>query len=458
MPLMVSVSGVRGIVGKDLTPPVIEQYLKAFLRLLGKTSGKVLVGRDTRKSGTAIQNIVQSTVLSLGYDVVDIGVAATPTVLFNTRKLGCIGGIAITASHNPHQWNALKFCTERGLFLDEKSTENLKLHTESIHQNSLDKKTEENPGVLFHEKTAGSIHIQGVMGILHPHLIPRKKLRVAVDPGGGAASEINRSFLEQMGCEVFGINETAGSRFPRGPEPVPRNLHHLEKLVKDSKADVGFAQDPDGDRLSVVAETAQAVGEEYTLVLAGESFLRNHKTDIACNLSTSMMMDDLAGRFGVKVYRTKIGEIHVTRTLLQHNLGYGGEGNGGVIVPEVNPCRDSILGMGLILELLAGSEKSLSQIIKTFPAYVMKKYKFPLASRKLNEREEFYHRLYSKCREYFSGYRFDTQDGVKIYSNTEWLHIRRSNTEPVVRITSESKTHTRSDALIEAGKSLAESI
>jgi phosphomannomutase len=243
--------------------------------------------------------------------------------------------------------------------------------------------------------------------------------------------------------------------FPREPEPVPGNLAELSDEVLKQKAHIGFAQDPDADRLAVVSEQGKPIGEEYTLVLAGENYLRRKKTDIAVNLSTSMMIDDLAARFNASVYRTKIGEINVTDTLLKKGLGFGGEGNGGAIIPQINPCRDSIVAMGLILELLAIEQRPLSQIILDFPSYCMKKDKITHDGREI---DALYKQLLSLSKSYFMNYSYDMNDGIKIYNNEEWLHIRASNTEPAVRIMAESGNEERTAELIGMGKKLIQTL
>ena len=447
MPLMVSVSGIRGIVGEDLTPPVLINFVESFINFLGSNQGKILIGRDSRESGKFIERIVEGTINALGYDVVNIGIATTPTVLLMTRKLSCDGGIAVTASHNPSQWNALKLCDEKGLFLNQEGIEKLKKRVNNPDRSSERWGRFDCLGSTRSESNAGLVHIDEVLKLIDHDLIKQKKFKVAIDPAGATGSVIDRTFLEKLGCTVIGINEKLETRFPRGTEPVPENLDELCNFVKTHKADIGFAQDPDGDRLAVVSESGTAIGEEYTLVLAGEAYLQRKKTDVACNLSTSMMIDDLARRFGVNVHRTKIGEINVTDKLLKDNLFFGGEGNGGVIVPEINPCRDSITAMGLILELLAKTGKTITRIISEFPSYSIKKTKIPVKEKR---NEDLYRNIHEKARVKFPNYMINTIDGIKIYNNSEWLHIRLSNTEPVMRIMAESQTESRSDKLISA--------
>jgi phosphomannomutase len=455
MPLMISVSGVRGIIGSDLTPPVIINFVESFIHTLGKSSGKILIGRDTRGSGSLIERIVEGSIIALGYDVINIGIAATPTVLLLTRKLNCLGGIAITASHNPMQWNALKFCNEKGLFLVEKDIEKIKNRVSRRKYPDNCWKDFKALGTTYQEKKASLVHIEDILKHIDHDLIYKKNFKVAIDPVGGAGSVISRPFLEKLGCIVLGIHENPEPVFPRDPEPVPDNLTKLCDLVISSKADIGFAQDPDADRLAVVSESGVAIGEEYTLVLAGDAYLRKHRTNIACNLSTSMMIDDLANRYNVDVFRTKIGEMNVTSRLLEKRIFFGGEGNGGVIVPEINPCRDSITAMGLILELLAVSKASVSDLVRSFPSYTMKKVKAPAG---IITKDEFYNNLFKSVKDHFPGYTVDTLDGMKIYSGSEWLHIRFSNTEPVVRIISESQVADRADELIKIGKNLIDNL
>jgi phosphomannomutase len=457
MSLMVSVSGIRGIVGKDLSPPVIMNFVSAFLRLIENKGRNILIGRDTRESGTFIDKIVKGTIISLGFDVIDIGIATTPTVLLMTRKLHCAGGIAITASHNPLEWNALKFCDSQGIFLKEEHINELKRLTESQEQNW---RQFDSLGSIRTEKEANIIHTNEVLKNIDYKLIKSKRFKVAIDPGGGAGSVIDRTFLEKLGCAVFSINtvssgQTVKISFPRGAEPVPEHLRGLCELVQKTNADIGFAQDPDGDRLAVVSESGVPIGEEYTLVLAGKAFLNRKKTDIVCNLSTSMMINDLAKRHGVRVHRTKIGEIHVTKKLLKERFLFGGEGNGGVIVPEINPCRDSIVAMGFILELLAVSAKTVSQLVNAFPSYVFKKEKMTYS--KMNN-DALTDILHQKAKKYFLDYSINLLDGIKIYTNLEWLHLRPSNTEPVIRIFAEAEKKQRTEELIEIGKSIVNEV
>jgi phosphomannomutase len=454
MSLMVSVSGIRGIIGESLTPPTVMRYIQGFVRATGKKRGSFLIGRDTRKSGPAVERIVEGTIVSLGYDVINIGVAPTPTVLFCTRKLGCLGGIAITASHNGPQWNALKLCNSRGLFFDEESMGRVEQLSAEL-EDTVSWEKNENIGSITFDRKAHALHIDEVLRFIDTARIRERKFKVAIDPVGGSGTAVDMDFLNRLGCTVVGVHDRPQGTFPRGPEPTPENLEDLCDLVLAQDADIGFAQDPDGDRLSVVSEKGCAVGEEYTLVLAGESYLRHRKTDIVCNLSTSMMVDDLACRFGVDIKRTKIGEINVTKGLLEHGASFGGEGNGGVIVTEVNPCRDSIVGMALILDLLAESGNKVSEITGKIPSYAMKKQKLDLGHLK---KERLYERLCIESKNIFNNFELNTLDGIKLYTDREWIHMRLSNTEPVMRIMAESGSAQRTDELLSNGKSIIASL
>lgn len=460
---MVSVSGIRGIVGESLTPSAVMRYTRGFVRVTGKKNGVFLIGRDTRASGPAIEQVVEATVTSLGYNVINIGIAVTPTVLYCTRSLGCCGGIAITASHNGPEWNALKFCSDQGLFLEAPAVEKIEMFatTDDLQDAWV---RYDRLGSLSGNPDTYRMHIDAVMKAIDTERIRRKRFVVAIDPVGGSGTAITREFLERLGCTVVGVHETPQDDFPRGPEPTPKNLSDLCRLVKKRGADIGFAQDPDGDRLSVVSEKGEAVGEEYTLILAGESYLRHTRTDIVCNLSTSMMVNDLAERFGVSVTRTRIGEINVTRGLIDRGASYGGEGNGGVIATGINPCRDSIVGMGLILQLLAETNENVSRLVGTFPAYYMDKQKLSFEPRRTEnsskpaQQKELYGRLRKMVENIFNTHEADTLDGIKLYNKYEWIHLRLSNTEPVIRVMAESGSAERTAELISTGKMLVQSL
>ncbi len=460
MSLMVSVSGIRGVFGKDLTPPLILKYVCAFVHVMKARKKTILIGRDTRESGRIIEHIIQGTLAALGVDTITIGTVPTPTVLFMTRKLHCIGGIAVTASHNPSQWNALKFCNQKGLFLEETKIKKMTEYVNQEHTSPRLWQDSHELGRYTSDMNAYLQHADSVIQWIDHDSIRKQGFRVVIDPGGGAGTRIDRYFLEALGCRVVSIHDRMnekprGTYFPRGPEPVPENLSRLCGIVTAEKAHIGFAQDPDADRLAVVSEKGVAIGEEYTLVLAGEAYLRRKKTDIVCNMSTSMMMDDLAQKHSVQLLRSKIGEAHVTSKLIRHNLFFGGEGNGGVIVPEINPCRDSIVAMGLVLSLLSQDRKPLSAVISEMQSYAMRKEKIDLSTQNNKSAIED---IKSELKEMFPHHLINFLDGIKIYNSTEWLHIRPSNTEPIFRIIAESPVVNRTNFLVDSGIRVIKSI
>lgn len=455
MPLLVSVSGVRGTIGEDFNPVSMIPYLRSFAGVLERSPGsssappRIVIGRDTRESGPILEKIAEGTLNALGYDTVNIGVAPTPTVLLVTRELGCRGGIAITASHNPSPWNAFKFCTGRGLFLSPAQVRLLEEGTPLPPwrpANALGGASVQDDAVI--------LHLNRVLRNLDAGAVRGMRPRVAIDPCGAAGTRVDRPFLESLGCTVTGVNEEPSARFPREPEPLPEHLGALGEVVRAGGCQVGFAQDPDADRLAVVDERGNPIGEEYTLVLSGKAWLRRHPTGMACNLSTSLMMDRLAGRHGVDLVRTRIGEIHVTEALLGRGFDFGGEGNGGVIVPSINPCRDSLVAMGLILELLAVENRPLSEIVAELPSFVMQKTKHALENK---DPSSLYRHIRENGAGLFKNYSCDTLDGIKYYTNQEWVHLRFSNTEPVVRIIAESATRKRTEDLTKRVKKLLKS-
>jgi phosphomannomutase len=347
----------------------------------------------------------------------------------------------------------MKFCDKRGLFLRAEQVQRI----EALLQNdtTYDWKDHDSLGQSSHREDTAALHVDHILSHIDADAIRKMGFRVVIDPCGSAGCSVDRIFLETLGCRVYGIHDHITDHFPRPPEPVPENLSLLGDEVRSRQAHIGFAQDPDADRLAVVSEQGSPIGEEYTVVLSGEAYLRRKKTNMAVNLSTSMMIDDLAARYNCTVTRTKIGEINVTDTLIESGFDFGGEGNGGTIIPSINPCRDSLLAMGLILELMATEKRALSHILLDFPSYCMKKNKITLDR---PTPQDFYKKMRILSRDAFQGYAFNQEDGIKIYNNEEWLHIRSSNTEPVVRIMAESPSNERSDELIEMGNRLVISV
>ncbi|HWW75126.1 MAG TPA: hypothetical protein VNZ44_07015, partial [Pyrinomonadaceae bacterium] len=381
--LKISISGVRGVVGESLTPTLLVRFAQAFGTYTGP--GAICVGRDTRTSGEMVRQAVVAGLLSSGCRIVDLGVCPVPTVQLMVRVLRARGGICITASHNPAEWNALKFIDSAGLFLGAGQARQL---LDIYHQGEYRKVAGAEMRAVEPLAGAVDLHVKAILDALGP--LPSKsgggrRLRVAVDSCNGAGSVAAPRLLEALGVEVFPVNVTPDGTFPRGAEPLPENLAALCELVRKERCDVGFAQDMDADRLAVVDERGEAVGEEYTLVLAARYVLAREPGPLVANLATTGALDALAARFGCPVYRSKIGEANVAEEMLRRRATIGGEGNGGVIYPRINFGRDSLVGAALILHLLAETGQTVSEILATLPPYVLIKEKLACPSHKIKD-------------------------------------------------------------------------
>lgn len=434
---MTSVSGVRGIFGDSLDPAVALRYAAKFGELIksGVNKPHIVIGRDSRTTGVTVLSAVVSALLGVGCDVTDIGIVPTPTVLLMVKQLNADGGIAITASHNPPEWNAMKFVDGDGMFLPpERASQFLG----SIDQDVVwcDWK---NIGSLSSRPDAIDSHLDAVLSIpyLNVQSIHKNKFKVVIDSVNGAGGLISPILLRELGCEVIEINSTPNGLFAHPAEPLNHNLGQLENAVALHKADIGFATDPDVDRLSIVANDGKCIGEELSVVLAELFVLPKQPGDIVVNLSTSMLSDDIAHRFGVKVHRTKVGEINVGKKMQELRSPIGGEGNGGIICPEVNYTRDAISGMALILGLLAESGKTVTEIVSELPRYYFAKDKLILTSEAMDAAMQ-------KIPTLFSGMEIDSQDGFKIIGDKHWIHIRKSGTEPIIRVYVESDSPDKS--------------
>ncbi|MDD5593154.1 MAG: phosphoglucosamine mutase [Candidatus Margulisbacteria bacterium] len=440
MSLIISISGVRGLVPESLTPEVCLDLAKAFGTYLD--GGKVVVGTDPRQSSEFIKGIIFSGLLSTGCKVVDLGIAPTPTVGIMTRELEAAGGIVVTASHNPLPWNGLKFMRGDGIFLNEaEGTEFLKIYK------SKQWKTAPARGVSVN-RTGLDVHIKKVLKAINAAAVKKAKFKVVYDGCNGAGSIAMVRFLEKLGCQVFAVNCSTKLPFPHNPEPVAANLGELMELVKSKNADIGFAVDSDADRLAIVSDEGKAIGEELTLALAVKFVLGagpaigTKKPIVVVNLSTSRVIDDVCEESGALLIRTKVGEVNVTEELKNLKGLIGGEGNGGVIYPKVGWNRDSLSGAGLVLSLLAESGKKVSQLVADLPHYEMIKTKVECASR--DEANDFM----EKTKAVFNGYDLILTEGVKVVLPDSWIHIRPSNTEPIVRIIAEAKTKDQAEELI----------
>ena len=432
--LMVGVSGVRGFFGDELTVDVAERFAHAFGTL---HPGIVVVGRDSRKSGQTLLGGVIGGLAKAGCRVIDLGIAATPTVEMAVTARDAAGGIIITASHNPSEWNGLKFLGPDGVFLTgEECTAVIGLYDSP---GDLDSSAVQSEVTAWVE--ADKHHLDAILALdrIDRDLITEKKFTVCLDPNNGAGGPICMKLLELLGCRIHVINGETTGDFAHDAEPVPENLDDICGLVREVGADIGFAVDPDVDRLSLVDERGDAPGEEYSLALATEFVMSHGAESIACNLSTSRMVDDVAASHGGRVHRSPVGEIHVVEKMRETGAPAGGEGNGGIILSELHPGRDAVLGIALILQLLAERGKPLSALVDTIPRYHMIKVKTPIREKDSWQEPVMYA---------FPEAEVDILDGVKLILPDSWVHVRESNTEPVVRIIAEAPDKRAAQMLI----------
>ena len=428
--LIRSASGLRGIAKDHFTPELIDKYISAFITTQNIKS--CVIGRDGRPSGKQISQCVIDSFHKNGINVENCGLATTPTMQVMTEKEHYDGGIVITASHNPSEYNGLKFLQKDGTFLSPEQCEEL---FKAVDQN-VSIVQPDSLGVVSDYSTANEEHIEKVLAAMciDTDNIRKNKFKVVIDCVNGAGSFILPMLCEKLGCEVITINCNGNGDFTRIPEPLAENLNELEKKVINVGADVGFATDPDGDRLSIISNKGNAIGEEYTLVLAVKNYLNYQKSIVATNLSTSMMLESIAN----ETIRTKIGEAHVVQKMNELNIPIGGEGNGGVILKEVHLGRDSLVAISMILSLLSSSGKSISDEISNIPQYLMIKDKIPI-----DDKIDF-----DSLETIFDCNEINKVDGIKFIWLNKWIHIRKSNTEPIIRIFAEAKTQEEVNELI----------
>jgi phosphomannomutase len=440
--LMVSVSGVRGRVGEALTPEIIAQFAAGFgAWALARAGGKaqIVVGRDSRVSGPMFQPVVHAALQSVGCDVLDIGMVPTPTVQLAVEHHHAAGGLAITASHNPIEWNALKFIGPSGLFLDGAEAADMR----KVVEGKIPRATWDKLGTVSKDLDAASDHIERIMSLpfLDVEGIRKRGFKVGLDCVRGAGGVFMPVLLELLGCKLATINMEPDGRFPRPPEPVAENLGELQKLVFDSHCDIGMAVDPDVDRLALVSDEGVAIGEDYTLALAAKIVLRHRKGVVVTNLSTSRIVDDIAREAGSRVIRAPVGEVNVATRMRAENAPIGGEGNGGVILPELHLGRDAPAGAALMLQLLLEEGKPLSKIVASYPRYVIVKDKLDRPSAPLDA-------VYEVLKKAFPDAEVDTQDGLRLSWSDRWVHIRPSGTEPIVRVIAEAPTAEEAEKLV----------
>jgi phosphomannomutase len=439
--LMVSVSGVRGRVGEALTPEIVAKFASGFgaWALAAGHSRLVVVGRDSRVSGRMFHRIVVGSLQSVGATVIDLGMSTTPTTQLAVEHHHAAGGLMISASHNPIEWNALKMIGSSGLFLD--AIEGTAMR-ETMEAGPARAKWQE-LGDVIPDRDAIERHIAAVLALpfIDVSRIRARKFKVALDSCRGAGAIIVPELLDRLGCTVASINLEPDGRFPRPPEPVPENLGELERLVRESRADVGLAVDPDVDRLALVSDEAKAIGEDYTLALAAKLVLRHRTGPVVINLSTSRVVDDVAAAAGAPVIRAPVGEVNVALRMRAEHAAIGGEGNGGVILPELHLGRDAPLGIALVLQLLVEEGRPLSAIVNDHPRYTIVKDKLERPDASLTT-------VYEALRGAFPDATADTQDGLRLAWSDRWVHVRPSGTEPIVRVIAEAPTGAEARELV----------
>ena len=436
MELIKSISGIRGIFNKNLNSTITNHYINIFSNI--QNNGDILIARDSRPHGKIIYDEACKTLSLLGRNVICCGIIPTPTAQYIIKEQNLAGGIVITASHNPIEWNGLKFLDYDGCFLN---SDKMKKLLSKSPRTILTNKT----GNIIESKNAYQNHIQNVLNLncINIDKIKSKKFKVVVDTVNGAAYKALPELLEKLNCNVIKIYCDNDGTFPRGTEPIPSHLEDLSKAVTNNNADIGFATDPDADRLAIVDNHGNPIGEESTLVLALESYLKYYKDSqkVVTNLSTSMAVDVIAHQYNSTVQRSSVGEINVVEKMKELRSTIGGEGNGGVILKESHLGRDSLVASALVLNHLAQSELPFDKILETIPRFVMIKDKISLQDDiDLNHIKTLFQN---------DDVTFIEDDGLKIVWEDKWVHIRKSNTEPIIRIISEASTYENAKDLID---------
>jgi phosphomannomutase len=436
MPPKIGVSGVRGIVGESLTPQLVASFAAAFGNYSG--AGHILIGTDSRPSREMVKQAVIAGLLSVGCTPVDAGIVPLPALKLHVGQAGAFGGIYISAGHNTMEWNALKFIGPDGIVLRPNQSAEL---TDLYHQGVYSRVGAQDIAEVHYEDTTLARHREAILRAVNADVIRARNFKVAIDCCNGTASQAAPALLRTLGCDVFELNTSMGPSFPRSSEPWPEYTEELCRMVKESGADIGFAQDEDADRLAVVSELGEPLGEECTIALAVDHWLDRRRGPVVVSMATSRMVDDIAAKHGVAVHRTPAGEVHVVDRMLECGAEIGGEGNGGVILRAVHPCRDSFAGMALLLEALAENRSRVSETRARIPKYAMVCDALLCPARDIAP-------LLRLLRGFYQSEKMDFTDGVKVLWPDRWLHARPSNTEPVIRLVAEAPTEAAAHALL----------
>ena len=448
MSLIKSISGIRGTIGgkvdENLTPIDAVKFAAAYGSWLKGQSGKeyvkVVIGRDARISGEMIQNLVQYTLIGLGIDVVNIGLSTTPTVEVAVPLEKADGGIILTASHNPKEWNALKLLNDKGEFVSDQDG---KAILKIAQENDFSFASVDHLGKLTHDDRYIDLHIEKVLALplVTPEAIQKKKFRVVVDAVNSTGGIAIPSLLERLGVEVVKLYCEPNGHFPHNPEPLKEHLGDICKRVVEEKADFGIVVDPDVDRLAFITDQGEMFGEEYTLVACADYVLSKAKGNVVSNLSSSRALRDIAQKHGISYSAAAVGEVNVVTEMKHIKAIIGGEGNGGIIYPELHYGRDALVGVALFLSLLAERGGSVQQLRESYPAYFMSKNKIQLTEQ-INPDQ-----ILKAMEQKYTHEQTTTIDGLKIDFADSWVHLRKSNTEPIIRIYTEAKSQKEADAL-----------
>jgi len=450
--MIITVSGARGILGEDLTVSTAAALAASFAQSGGSPGGekRFLIARDTRPSGRALKPAAAAGILATGADVVDLDVVTTPGACLMVRQLNAAGAVILTASHNPPQYNGLKFIGPDGMGISAQQAATLKdtflggRHAEFRQPTAV--------GQFTTDDSTHRRHINAVLDVCDKALLRKlrdRQFKVVLDSVNGAGCIVTPQLLQLMGCRVVALNGEPTGVFAHAPEPTADNLTGLCEAVRQQQADVGFAQDPDADRLAIVDETGTYIGEEYSLVLAAMFLMSRRAGSVAVNLSTSRMIDDLAAQHGRRVIRTPVGEANVAAAMLAENCILAGEGNGGVILPDVAPVRDSLVGMALVLQLMIDRDQGVSKLIDELPRYTMIKTKCPIGDKQVDQ-------ILSSLAAAYNDAQQNDRDGLRLDwpEQRAWLHVRPSNTEPIIRLIAEAPDKPTAEKLIDQAQQI----
>ena len=458
---MISISGIRGIVGESLTPETVVRYAAAFGEYCKRRQPdhpEVVIGRDGRITGRFITHLVASTLVSTGIHVRALGVCPTPTVALATERTGAAGGVSVTASHNPMQWNGLKFMASTGMFLNAEENREF---WEIADSGSRTYAAWDLIGTHTVDEEWIQRHLNAVLSLPYLDLarIRQRKFRIVLDAVNAAGGVIVPQLLESMGCEIIPLNCNVSGIFAHTPEPVPENLTELAERVTSENADLGIAVDPDVDRLVLITERGEPYGEEYTVASAVKFILEQEQQrhpgrrhTVVINLSTTRAAEDIASSYGATIVRTPVGEINVAQRMKEVGSVIGGEGSGGVILPALHYGRDAIVGIGLLLQLLVDSGGTLSRLKASLPSYAIAKGKVTIGTGSPDK-------LLERTKQGVAGSGVvNTDDGLRIDYPDHWIHLRKSNTEPIIRIIAEARSAERARSLVEETRTTLSSL